>query len=304
MKILIADDEDATRLRLEALLSKRGYEVVLARDGLEAWDVLQRNDAPTLAILDWIMPGLDGVEVCRKVRESGKAPYIYIVMLTIRGEKQEIVAGMDAGADDYLSKPFDHDELRVRLRAGERILALQEELRVKATHDDLTGVFNRGTILGILQRELDQVARSGMPVAIVLADLDDFKQVNDTHGHVMGDAVLRDAAKRLGIPMRPYDALGRYGGEEFLIVLPGCSMTGALQAAERIRAFVAGRPVDTPSGAVSITVSLGVAAVDKGQSPNLDALILAADQALYRAKRAGRNRVEGNITAPGAPTPG
>ena len=296
MKILIADDEDATRLRLQALLTRRGYEVIVARDGLEAWDILQHHDAPTLAILDWIMPGLDGVEVCRKVRESAKTPYVYIVMLTIRGEKQEIVAGMEAGADDYLSKPFDHDELRVRLRAGERILALQEELRLKATHDDLTGVLNRGTILELLQREIDQVAREATPLSIILADIDEFKRVNDTHGHVIGDAVLRDTAKRLCSPMRPYDAVGRYGGEEFLAVLPGCDLANALRVAERLRTHVAARPVDTPSGGVAISVSLGVAALEKDAAPDIDQLILAADQALYRAKRAGRNRAEGPKT--------
>ena len=266
MRILVADDEDATLLRLETLLTKHGYEVVVAHDGLEAWEVLQRADAPTLAILDWVMPGLDGVEVCRRVRQSGNSPYTYIVMLTIKGEKREIVEGIDAGADDYLSKPFDLEELRVRLRAGERLLALQDELRVKATRDDLTGVLNRGTILEILQRELNQVSRMGVPVSVILADLDDFKQINDTHGHMMGDAVLRDVAKRLGFPMRLYDALGRYGGEEFLIVLPGCDMRSALQVAERVRACVAGRPVDTPAGALSITVSLGVASADKSRS--------------------------------------
>lgn len=293
MKILIADDDDATRFKLQAWLTKRGYEVVVARNGAEAWEQLQRDDAPTLAILDWIMPQLDGVEVCRRVRQSGKVRYIYIVMLTIKGEKKEIVAGMEAGADDYLSKPFDYDELRVRLRAGERILTLQEELRAKATYDDLTGVFNRGTILEILQRDLAHAERTREPVAVILADLDDFKRVNDTHGHAIGDAVLREAAKRLSAPMRPYDTIGRYGGEEFLIVLPGCGVAAALQVAERVRLAVSGSAVNTTASDVAITVSLGVAAVEAGQSEDVDRLIQAADEALFRAKRAGRNRAEG-----------
>jgi two-component system cell cycle response regulator len=293
VKILIADDDDATRFKLQAWLTKRGYEVVVARNGAEAWEQLQRDDAPTLAILDWIMPQLDGVEVCRRVRQSGKVRYIYIVMLTIKGEKKEIVAGMEAGADDYLSKPFDYDELRVRLRAGERILTLQEELRAKATYDDLTGVFNRGTILEILQRDLAHAERTHEPVAVILVDLDDFKRVNDTHGHAIGDAVLREAAKRLSAPMRPYDTIGRYGGEEFLIILPGCAVAAALQVAERVRLAVSGSGVNTTASDVAITVSLGVAAAEGGQREDVDALIQAADEALFRAKRAGRNRAEG-----------
>jgi two-component system, cell cycle response regulator len=292
VRILIADDEDGTRLKLETVLGKLGYEVVVARDGNEAWELLQRDDAPALALLDWLMPGLDGVEVCRKVRRSGKLPYVYIVMLTVKGQKQDLVAGMDAGADDYLSKPFDVEELRVRLHAGERILALQEELRLQATHDDLTGVLNRGTVLEILRRELALVTRKSVPVAIILADLDDFKQVNDRHGHAIGDTVLREAARRLATPMRPYDAIGRYGGEEFLIVLPGCGMDSALLVAERVRCSVGGRPITTPAGDVAMTVSLGVSAVEKAPPRLADELIQAADDALYRAKRAGRDRVE------------
>jgi two-component system, cell cycle response regulator len=292
VRILIADDEDGTRLKLETLLEKLGYEVVVARDGTEAWELLQRDDAPALALLDWLMPGLDGVEVCRRVRRSGRLTYVYIVMLTVKGQKQDLVAGMEAGADDYLSKPFDVEELRVRLHAGERILALQEELRAQATHDDLTGVLNRGTVLEILQRELALVARKSVPVAIILADLDDFKQVNDKHGHAIGDTVLREAARRLATPMRPYDAIGRYGGEEFLIVLPGCGLNSALLVAERVRGSVGGRPITTPAGNVAMTVSLGVSAVEKAPPRLADELIQAADEALYRAKRAGRNRVE------------
>jgi diguanylate cyclase (GGDEF)-like protein len=292
VRILIADDEDGTRLKLETLLEKLGYEVVVARDGTEAWELLQRDDAPALALLDWLMPGLDGVEVCRRVRRSDRLSYVYIVMLTVKGQKQDLVAGMEAGADDYLAKPFDVEELRVRLHAGERILALQEELRAQATHDDLTGVLNRGTVLEILQRELALVVRKSVPVAVILADLDDFKHVNDKHGHAIGDTVLREAARRLATPMRPYDAIGRYGGEEFLIVLPGCGMSSALLVAERVRCSVGGRPITTPAGDVAMTVSLGVSAVEKAPTRLADELIQAADDALYRAKRAGRNRVE------------
>jgi diguanylate cyclase (GGDEF)-like protein len=295
VKILIAEDEDGTRLKLETLLGRLGYEVAVARNGTEAWELLQREDAPSLALLDWLMPGLDGVEVCRRVRKARTVPYVYIVMLTVKDHKQDLVAGMEAGADDYLSKPFDVEELRVRLRAGERILALQEELRLQATHDDLTGVLNRGTVLDILRRELALVARKSVPVAIILADLDSFKQINDKHGHAIGDTVLREAARRLSTPMRPYDAIGRYGGEEFLTVLPGCGLDSALVVAERVRSSIARQPITTLAGDVALTVSLGVAAAEKAPR-GADELIQAADDALYRAKRGGRNRVEQSST--------
>lgn len=294
-RILIADDEHTTRVKLQALLTKYGYEVVVARDGLEAWDILQREDCPPLALLDWIMPGLDGAELCRRVRKAGRRSYVYIVMLTVRNEMRDLVESMEAGADDYIAKPFDIDELRVRLRVGERIVRLQEELRLQATHDHLTGILNRGTILEVLQRELSHVRRSAAPLSIILADLDEFKSVNDTHGHAIGDAVLREAANRLRGRLRPYDSLGRYGGEEFLIVLPGCTVSAAMQVAERARSAVADSPVQTRAGMIPLTVSLGVATIS-ARTTESEALVLLADEALYRAKHAGRNRVEGPPT--------
>src|SRR5215210_4313254 len=295
MKVLVADDEGATRLMLETLVKRLGYEPVLAADGVEALEILERDDSPTLAIIDWIMPGLDGVEVCRQVRRLAKRPYIYLIMLTIKGGTDDLVIGMEAGADDYLAKPFEIEELRVRLRAGERILALQDELRAQATHDDLTGVLNRGTILEIVQREVAHVTRKGESAGIVLADLDNFKQVNDTYGHPIGDEVLREASRRLGARMRSYDAIGRYGGEEFLMVLPGCGSSCIMDVAERMRVSVSATPIRTPAGDVTITVSMGVAIIEKDKA-ELNELIIAADEALYRAKRAGRDRVEGPIS--------
>ena len=294
MKVLVADDEGATRLMLETLVARLGYEPVLASDGVEALAILERDDSPTLAIIDWIMPGLDGVEVCRQVRKLAKRPYVYLIMLTVKQGTDDLVVGMEAGADDYLSKPFEIDELRVRLRAGERILALQDELRAQATHDDLTGVLNRGTILEIVQREIAHVTRKGECAGIVLADLDNFKQVNDTYGHPIGDEVLREASRRLSARMRSYDAIGRYGGEEFLMVLPGCEKRNVLDVADRMRAAVSAHPIRTRAGDVTITVSMGVALIEK-DSAQFDELIVAADEALYRAKRAGRNRVEGPV---------
>jgi diguanylate cyclase (GGDEF)-like protein len=242
-----------------------------------------------------MMPGLDGLELCRRVRESRSGVYVYIIMLTGKARKEDIVAGMQAGADDYLAKPFDIDELRVRVRAGERIVVLQEALRVQATQDTLTGAMNRGAIFDMLKRELAQSSRSGAPVAVIMADLDHFKQINDTHGHPAGDAVLREAATRLKAVLRAYDALGRYGGEEFMLVLPSCTAEHAAEVAERARRAVADTPVISSGTLVPISASFGVAAGGGGVL-EMDDVIRAADDALYRAKRAGRNRVE---VAPG-----
>jgi diguanylate cyclase (GGDEF)-like protein len=297
MRVLIADDDDVVLTVLEGLLEHLGHEAVVARDGTQAWDLIQREDAPSLAILDWMMPGMDGVEICRRLRQDAKRPYQYLIMLTAKDEMEDLVESMESGADDYLRKPFDERELRARLHAGERILALQDELRARATFDELTGLLNRATIFERLQRELTLAARTGAPVSIIMADLDDFKRVNDTHGHPVGDEVLREASLRMAARMRSYDDLGRYGGEEFLGVLPGCPSVSAVAVAERMRDSVGKSPISTAAGAIDLTVSVGVATADTTQPVAADALIAAADEALYRAKRAGRNRVEGDRPA-------
>jgi len=297
MRVLVAEDDMVARHVLQALLEKWGYEVEVAHDGPAAWQTLQGENAPRLAILDWMMPGLDGVDICAKLRKQAREPYTYVLLLTAKGQKQDIVAGLDAGADDYLTKPFDAHELRARLRSGCRIVQLQEQLvqarealRVEATHDALTGLWNRAAMLENLQRELSRSQRGGASVAVTMADLDHFKQVNDTYGHLVGDAVLREATRRMRSNSRTYDALGRFGGEEFLIVAPDTDVTGALSQAERLRESVGREPIDTFEGPVRVTISLGVAV--SGEVWEADSLLRAADEALYRAKSAGRNRVE------------
>jgi two-component system cell cycle response regulator len=299
VKVLIADDDMISRRLLEATLTRWGYEAIVTHDGVEAWNVLQRPTAPSLAILDWMMPGMDGVEVCRKVRQREPEPYIYLLLLTTKGRKEHLIEGLDAGADDYLTKPFDPHELQVRLRAGKRIVTLQaeliearENLRVQATHDPLTGVWNRRAILEILGNDLARSRREGPPVAAAIADLDHFKRINDTYGHVAGDMALCEAVSRMRTLLRPYDAIGRYGGEEFLIVLPGCTAQDALRLAERLRVGLSQETVTIPGGRIIVTSSLGVAASDTIAAPDATSLVRAADAALYRAKAYGRNRLE------------
>lgn len=292
MKILVADDDAVSRRLLEVTLKKWGYDVVVADDGDKAWEVLQREDAPQLAILDWVMPGMDGPEICREVRTFGDQRYIYLLLLTAKSEKEDLVKGMEAGADDFLTKPFDVQELRTRLRAGTRILDLQETLRVQATHDSLTGLWNHAATLDFLRRELNRGERQGTPVTVVMADIDHFKQINDTHGHLTGDVVLREVAHRLSSAVRAYDVTGRFGGEEFLLVFPGCAVRNAVDRAEQLRACVNREPVETPEGPISVTLSLGVAGSEAARATDPDSLLRAADAALYRAKNGGRDRVE------------
>jgi diguanylate cyclase (GGDEF)-like protein len=223
---------------------------------------------------------------------------VYVLLLTARTEKEDLVLAMEAGADDYLTKPFEPQELQVRLRAGRRIVDLQgeliqarEELRHQATHDALTGLWNRSAILDALEREIARALREGKPIGVIMADLDHFKRINDVHGHPAGDEVLREASRRMTAAIRPYDSLGRYGGEEFLAVMPGCDETCSVRAAERLRAALADRSVSLEGEKISVTLSLGIAAVSDPNLAEADRLIKAADEALYRAKESGRNRV-------------
>jgi diguanylate cyclase (GGDEF)-like protein len=303
MQILIAEDDPVSRRLLEVTLSKWGYKVIACVDGQAAWEVLQQPDAPQLVILDWMMPRMDGLQVCRNVRDPDKhplQPYVYIILLTAKSQKTDMVMGLEAGADDYLTKPFDAQELRVRLRAGRRILDLLDELvrareimRAEACKDSLTQLNTRAAVLELLEQEIYRSQRSvnrDMPVSLVVADLDHFKFINDTYGHLSGDVVLREAARRMREAVRPYDSIGRYGGEEFLVVLSDCDAVGALALAERLIDAVRKEPIVLAEAAVSVTLSAGVATSGVVQDPQT--LIAAADIALYRAKHLGRNRVE------------
>ncbi len=297
--VLIAEDSPVFQGMLRHMLGKWGYEVLSVADGEQAWQRLQAPDGPRLAILDWMMPGLDGVEVCRRVRALAREPYTYLLLLTAKTSSRDLVEGMEAGADDYVTKPFNAQELRVRLRAGRRILELErqlvearEALRRQATHDGLTGVWNRTAILEILHNELARGSRERAPLAVILADLDHFKRVNDTHGHLAGDAVLREAAGRMRAGLRRYDSIGRYGGEEFLIVLPGCEGEGVAAQGRRLCEAFREQPFWFAGESLAMTCSLGASWTDAPDGAQMEMLVRLADEALYAAKGGGRNRME------------
>jgi two-component system cell cycle response regulator len=297
MKILIADDEPVSRRMLQSLLGKWGYEVDSAEDGDAAWEKLKVPGAPRMALLDWMMPGQNGVDVCRALRKLRPEPYTYILLLTARDAKESVFEGLESGADDYLTKPFNPPELKARIRVGLRVLDLEDNLvqareamRFKATHDVLTGVWNRGAILETLEREVWRSRREGGSLGVLIADLDHFKSVNDTYGHLAGDAVLREVTKRMKMDVRPYDAVGRYGGEEFLILLPGCGPTETRDKAERLREQISSAPIDTPAGVLKVTMSIGGVSTGEWPEEAPNQILQMADSALYRAKEEGRNR--------------
>jgi two-component system cell cycle response regulator len=295
-RVLVAEDDAMFRRILQSWLENWGYRVTLAADGAKAWTILQQDRPPQLLIVDWMMPVMNGLELCRKVRERNQIPYQYILLATAKDAKQDLVTGLESGADDYLTKPFDRSELKARLRACNRILTLQddqirahEQLRFQATHDSLTGVWNRGEILETLRRELERAARFKSATGLLMLDIDHFKNINDTYGHLTGDAVLKEVVQRIIKAVRVYDSVGRFGGEEFVIVLPGCSREQIDQSAERVRAAVDNGPILTDGSKISVTVSIGAAVTALGSTSDAE-LLAAADGALYRAKEIGRNR--------------
>ncbi|TMA18750.1 MAG: diguanylate cyclase [Deltaproteobacteria bacterium] len=298
MVVLIADDDPVSRCALEAALTGWGYDVEVVNDGQQALDALLRESAPArLAVLDWMMPGLDGPEVCRIVRARSQGPYAWLLLLTARKKGSDLIAGLEAGADDYIRKPFDPGELKGRLRVGERILALeaqlleaQKALHVLATRDELTGLYNRRAVMERLDEEIERAARDGGKLCVLLMDVDHFKHLNDDRGHLAGDEVLRKIAVRLERVAGPDDALGRYGGDELIAILPGRDSAAAIALAEKMREAAAA-PIATQAGPLSMTVSIGCGTWSPGQAATV--LIANADVALYRAKAAGRNRVEG-----------
>ena len=300
MQALVVDDSAVYRKLIGDHLRSWGFGVTLAETGSEAWRILEEPNAPKLVLLDWVLPDLDGIELCQRIRQAGSSsPYVYVILLTSKEGRQNMLQAMQAGADDYLVKPFDELELKARLLVGKRILDLQEELvsaresmRHAATHDSLTGLTNRGEILAMLERELERARRERKPVAVILCDVDHFKDVNDTLGHLFGDEALREIGRRLRAQLRVYDGVGRYGGEEFLMVLPSCDLPNALLRADGLREIIAKTPVVCSGEERLITMSMGVAVSACEGKNEVEMLLNQADAGLYKAKENGRNRIE------------
>lgn len=290
-KVLVVDDDKLYRVILEDSLKKWGYNVITAEDGYEALQMLEQPDGPQLAVIDWVMPGLEGPEVCRRVRQQRKMGYIYIILLTGKDAKEDILKGFEAGADDYMVKPFDPEIMRYKLKIGERIIRMENELFQLATTDHLTGLLNRRSFMDRLEAELNRCIRLRRPLGLLIADIDFFKKINDTYGHRVGDEVLKNFAVILKKNLRAYDFAGRYGGEEFIVCLVECDIEESFKVAERLRTAIQSQPMfqTEDEREIFVTASFGVTAL--GQEPkNIDQLIKEADEALYEAKRSGRNR--------------
>ena len=298
-RILVADGNAAIRNVLSNMLTAWGYSVLSAADGTTTWNILRSENGPRLAIIDWSMTGLEGVEVCRRIRADAGLNYIYMIILTSRTRSEDLMDAMEAGADDCIAKPFCSQELRARLLAGFRIIRLQErlisareELYEQATRDGLTGLWNRKNIVEIVGNEFSRARRSTGHLAIVMADIDRFKRINDRHGHLAGDAVLLETSRRMKAAVRQYDSVGRYGGEEFLVVLNNCDASRSLVRAEEIRRAIASAPVQTIQGPIPVTMSLGVLSSKDWELRPVEELLREVDAALYKAKAAGRNCVQ------------
>jgi diguanylate cyclase (GGDEF)-like protein len=284
---------------IERMLQQIGYEVITADNGRQAANILSAEDGPRLSLIDWMMPQLDGPGVCREIRDRSDDLYTYILLLTAKRSREDVVIGLQAGADDYLTKPVHPAELEARLNTGRRILRLEdklvearEEMRFKATHDGLTSLWNRAAILTLLRSELARSMRDRSAVSLLLCDIDHFKRINDTHGHLVGDEVLQIVSRRLLDAVRLYDAVGRYGGEEFLIVLTGCVGEDLRHRAEQVRIAISSFPIPTASGPIPVSLSVGAITIENWERAlPIEFFLKQADDALYLAKAAGRDKV-------------
>lgn len=296
IRILIADDKSVNRRMLKNMIEEMGMESIEAHDGEEAWEILQRADAPQIIILDWVMPKMSGLEVCRRICQERlqSQKYSYVILVTSKDKDEEISEGFLAGADDYITRPFNGNELRMRLRVGVRIVQMQRDLLKLLHWDPLTNALNRRAALERLDEEIKRSSRSNSPLSIAMLDIDRFKEINDTHGHLVGDLVLTEAVTRILHSLRPYDLVGRYGGDEFILIFPNTTGSNAHAICSRIHNSFIQSPILADALKIPLTVSVGVTTA--GTGPYLaDDLIRHADDALYKAKRAGRNQVQGQV---------
>lgn len=298
-RVLVAEDDPITRMMLSATLSSWGVEAIQVGDGEAALEVMRSEDPPRLALLDWIMPGKDGPQVCKEIRVGSPEPYIYTILLTSMDRKEDIITGLDSGADDYVVKPYDPNELRVRLKAGERIVRLQTELiearealRIQATRDSLTGLLNRRAMHESFEDELSRAVRKEHSISVLLVDIDHFKKINDNHGHDAGDLVLVEVSQRMASALRKYDILSRHGGEEFLLLFPDCNEEQAMIIAEKLRQVIRAEEMVLDDGTrLRATASMGLISGVPTEEDNQSHYITQADEALYSAKETGRDRV-------------
>jgi len=312
MRILIADDDVTCRLVLQKTVEKLGHECVATTDGAEAWREFQT--APfDVVITDWMMPGLAGPELCRRVRQRADDGYTYVILATALGRHENVLEGMEAGADDYLTKPVVPFDLRARLIAAQRVTELHKQVRrfqqelerlngelaQQARTDALTGLGNRLRLHEDLRSYHERAVRTGQWYCLAMCDLDEFKRYNDTYGHIDGDDALRRVARALGRSTRAADRAYRYGGEEFVVLFANQTLEQGVHGMERLRQAVEDLGIPHTGRRVPgvVTISVGVSAFDPAGDDTPSALLEAADEALYRAKREGRNRVVPGTTA-------
>jgi two-component system cell cycle response regulator len=294
MKVMIVEDDPVSRRLLETFFNEWGYEVLSAPDGVEAWEIMQQPGAPSLVISDWMMPAMDGPKLCEKIRGMNRPDYTYFILLTAKGDKKDIIEGLESGADDFIIKPFDRQELRSRVKIGERIINLEHRIVQMANTDFLTGVLNRRAFMERMEKEVNRSRREHKSFSVILTDIDYFKRINDNYGHQTGDRVLERLACELSKTIRSYDFLGRYGGEEFIMCLPDTGTELCLQIAERMRVKIEELRISLPGDKeppLQVTASFGVASFLLEAEMGVDPVIKRADDALYMAKSEGRNRV-------------
>ena len=289
LKVLLVDDDPAMVRLLAKWLEAAGYNVLRAVDGQQAMAIIE-SECPAILVTDWEMPGMDGLALCRWVREQNLPHYVYTIFLTVRCASSDIVKGLEAGADDFVKKPVDRDELLARMRAGRRVMELERRLCLLASTDPMTGLATRRTFHDVVEREQLRSRRHQLPISCVMLDIDFFKHVNDSHGHQVGDDVIRQIGRILSTNVRGTDIASRYGGEEFCVILPETTEQQAQVWAERVRGLISALRIKAPDGLVSVNASMGVAE-QMSDTTSVEQLVDMADQALVVAKRAGRDRV-------------
>ena len=299
--ILLAEDNPVSRKVLKDLLLKAGYEVAAVENGRKALELLNKKIFP-IVLTDLMMPVMDGFELCRAIRKNFTDDYVFIIILTVKYSKDDIVLGLEAGADDFLSKPINHPELVARIQSGIRILELErslkkanKEIEILSLTDPLTEVNNRRYLNKTFPLEIKRARRYKNPLSVLICDIDHFKRVNDTYGHPVGDQVLKEVAKCIGESIRDVDWIVRYGGEEFIIVAPETGIDGALAMAERLLKAISHRSIRIREHTIHITVSFGITGFAAGTADDkisFEGIIEKADKYLYTAKQEGRNRIE------------